>query len=62
LQALQLRQSPFDRRHGMARLIADTAGASPTGHRLELPYLPEATARALYARLSQEIVGSAVPS
>jgi putative membrane protein len=62
LQALQLRQSPFDRRHGMARLIADTAGASPTGHRLELPYLPEATARALYTRLSQEIVGSAVPS
>jgi putative membrane protein len=58
LQALQLRQSPFDRRAGMASLIADTAGANPFGHRLELHYLPEAEARALYQRLAAQVARS----
>ena len=60
LQGLQLSQSPFDRRNGMASLSADTAGASPFGHRLDLAYLPEAAARALYARLTPQIARSAL--
>lgn len=60
LQGLQLCQSPLDRRHGMASLLADTAGASPFGHRLELHYLPEAAARALYDALAPRIARSAL--
>lgn len=55
LQGLRLSQSPFDRRHGMATLYADTAGSSPFTHQLELRYLPEAEARALFAELSRRI-------
>lgn len=55
LQGLRLVQSPFDRRHGMAGLHADTAGAHPLGHRLHVLYLPEAEARALYRRLSTRL-------
>jgi putative membrane protein len=58
LQALQLRQSPFDRRRGMASLIADTAGASPWGHRLELRHLTESDARTLYARIGRQLARS----
>lgn len=58
LQGLQLLQSPFDRRHGMATLLADTAGANPFGHGLELRYLPEAEARALHARLGAQVARS----
>jgi putative membrane protein len=58
LQGLQLVQSPFDRRRGMASLVADTAGASPFGHRLELRNLPEAQARALYERVGAQIARS----
>jgi putative membrane protein len=60
LQGLQLQQSPFDRRHGMASLLVDTAGASPFGHRLELHYLPEAVARELFERLGPQVAGSAL--
>lgn len=60
LQGLQLTQSPFDRRRGMASLSADTAGASPFGHRLDLAYLPEDAARALYARLAPQVARSAL--
>lgn len=58
LQGLTLRQSPFDRRHRMARLHADTAGAHLFGHRLHLIHLPEAEARALYRRLSIHLAQS----
>jgi putative membrane protein len=58
LQGLQLLQSPFDRRRGMASVVADTAGASPFGHRLELRYLPEAQARELYERLGAQVASS----
>lgn len=58
LQGLRLLQSPFDRRHGMASVVADTAGASPLGHRLELHYLPEARARALYEQLGAQLAHS----
>lgn len=48
-QVLKLSSSPFDRRHGMATVLVDTAGASPTSLKLRVPYLPEAEARALAA-------------
>lgn len=60
LQGLQVLQSPFDRRHGMASLVADTAGANPLGHRLELHFLPEITARELYARLGAQVARSSL--
>jgi putative membrane protein len=52
LQALELRQSPFDRRWGMATLHFDTAGAGAMEPPLAIPYLPVDTARALYDQLS----------
>ncbi len=59
LQGLRQVQSPFDRRHGMATLRADTAGANPLGHRLHLCYLPEGEAQALFASLSEGVATSA---
>jgi putative membrane protein len=44
----------------MATLVADTAGASPFGHRLEIDFLPEAVARDLHARLGAQISRSAL--
>ncbi len=49
IQGLRLRQSPFDRRHGMAHLEVDTSGAR--GGATTLGYLPEAQARLLAAHL-----------
>lgn len=51
LQGAILRQSPFDRRRGMATVSLDTAGAGEKEPRLTIPYLPEAEARALVDRL-----------
>jgi putative membrane protein len=53
LQVVEWLQSPFDRRHGMATLRFDTAGATAMEGGLAIPYLPEADARRLYARLSR---------
>lgn len=55
LQALQLRRSPVDRRTGMASLWLDTAGSGAMTPPLRIRHLPEAEARALYARLSREV-------
>ncbi|MGY1530827.1 PH domain-containing protein [Luteimonas sp. A649] len=55
LQALELRQSPLDRRFGMATLWLDTAGARASGTPLRLRFLPEAEARALHARLAADL-------
>ena len=55
LQALQLTQSPFDRRHGMATLWLDTAGAGALSPPLAIRYIGEADARALFAHLGAEI-------
>lgn len=52
VQALSLSQSPFDRRHGMATLLLDTAGASPFAPPLRIRYLPEAVARELHATVA----------
>jgi len=55
VQALSLSQSLFDRRHGMASVWLDTAGASPMQPPLRIRYLPLAQARELlewlYARV-----------
>jgi putative membrane protein len=55
LQALQLTQSPFDRRLGMATLWLDTAGAGALSPPLAIRYIAEPDARALFARLGAEI-------
>ena len=55
LQALSLVRSPFDRRHGMATLLLDTAGASPMEPPLRIRYLPEAEARAVHDQLAAEL-------
>lgn len=55
LQALQLRQSPLDRRCGMASLWCDTAGAGAMSVPLRIRHLPQAQAQALYARLSRQL-------
>ncbi|HET6604010.1 MAG TPA: PH domain-containing protein [Xanthomonadaceae bacterium] len=61
LQGVQLRSSVFDRHHGMATLIVDTAGADPMGgHRIHIPYLPQAQARALMDELGRRIAASAL--
>ena len=57
LQVMSLRQTPFDRRHGMASLWMDTAGAGAAYRPLRIPFLPEADARALRDRLAAAIVG-----
>jgi len=54
MQTVTLAQSPFDRRTVMARVRVDTAGASATSSRVNIPYLPHQTAGALFADLSAE--------
>jgi putative membrane protein len=51
LQVVQIRRTPFDRRWRMASLAADTAGGG--SHRIQIPYLSEDTARALFDRLRE---------
>jgi hypothetical protein len=33
-----IHESPFDRRHAMARVRVDTAGAGDLAHRVDIPY------------------------
>ena len=54
IQAVSLRQSPFDRRAGMARLRVDTAGAGPSSHRVDIPYLDRTVAMRLAGRLAAQ--------
>jgi putative membrane protein len=51
-QTLRLSQSPFDRRAGMADLLADSAGAAPMSGATVLRALPEALARQLLEQLA----------
>lgn len=53
LQTLRLSASPFDRRHGMATLWLDTAGARARNGGFSIPYLPAGLARELYERLAR---------
>ena len=59
-QVISLHRSPFDRRHGMARVAFDTAGAARSGLPFEIPYLPDAEARDLMARVQGGMVGLGV--
>lgn len=52
IQAVGWDESPFDRRTAMARLRVDTAGGGDGSHRIEIPYLPRDTARALHVQLA----------
>ncbi|UNK58893.1 PH domain-containing protein [Pseudoxanthomonas daejeonensis] len=55
LQALRLQRSPLDRWLGTASLWMDTAGAGAMSPPLRIRFLPEAEARALYARLGSTL-------
>jgi putative membrane protein len=55
LQALQLTQSPFDRRYGMATLWLDTAGAGALSPPLRIRYIAERDARALFEQLGAQV-------
>ena len=55
LQALQLSQSPLDRRFGMATLALDTAGANALAPPLRIHYLRESEARRLLQQLGEAI-------
>jgi putative membrane protein len=52
VQVVSRRQSPFDRRHGMATVLADTAGRAHEGYAIRIPYLATPVAAALAERLS----------
>ena len=52
IQAVELDESPFDRRHNMASLCVDTAGAG--GHRLDIPYLSRPIAEEARMTLAHE--------
>ncbi len=54
IQGLRIVQSPFDRRNRMASVRVDTAGANPSGHRIDVPYLETRTAHRLVERLEDE--------
>jgi putative membrane protein len=51
VQAVSMFQSPFDRRHRMASVRVDTAGAAATSHRVHIPYLDVERATELFGRL-----------
>jgi putative membrane protein len=54
IQAVTLQESPFDRRHHMASVRVDTAGAGDASHRVAIPYLARETADEIYDQLSDE--------
>ena len=51
VQAVSMTQSPFDRRHRMASVRVDTAGADDGSHRVDIPYLPVEKAVELFGEL-----------
>ena len=59
VQAVALSESPFDRRHGMASLIVDTAGAAGGPHRLDVPWLGRDDAEALSRVVAGGAAGTA---
>ena len=54
IQAVTLRESPFDRRAAMARVRVDTAGANERSHRIDIPYLQRDDASELQRRLAAQ--------
>lgn len=55
-QVLEARQSPFDRRWGMATVRVDTAGAGAAEHSVSIPYQEIDAARSLVEELLEEAV------
>jgi putative membrane protein len=55
IQVVSLRESPFDRRLGMASVNVDTAGTSGSDHRIDVPYLSRPTADRLAAELEERV-------
>jgi putative membrane protein len=58
MQVVSLTETPFDRRHRMASVRVDTAGALDLSHRIAIIYLARDTAASLYARLAAEAARS----
>jgi putative membrane protein len=52
VQVVAQHEGPFDRRHGMASVSADTAGRQMTGYSITIPYLAAPVAATLAERLS----------
>lgn len=52
IQVVSLIESPFDRRHRMARVLVDTAGADSESHPVRIPYLERSTAEGLAQALA----------
>jgi putative membrane protein len=59
IQSVQLRESPFDRRHGMTRLSVDNAGATASSHRIAVSYLDRRDAERLALALYRPQVAEA---
>ena len=59
IQAVSRRESPFDRRLGMASVSVDTASAGAGGHALAIPFLAAGTASELAATLSHQAAQTA---
>jgi putative membrane protein len=59
IQAIAVRESPFDRRAAMARVRVDTAGAGEASHRVDIPYLDRDVAGRLAGRLATQAANSA---
>lgn len=54
IQAVLVHETPFDRRHAMARVALDTAGTSHGEYGVDVPYLTRSTSDTLAARLSAQ--------
>ena len=59
IQAAAVDESPFDRRHGMATVVADTFGASGATHHVHIPFVPRGAAGALHAVLYDQAARTA---
>jgi len=59
IQAVAMRQTPFDRRAAMARVRVDTAGAGEFSHRVDIPYLDQEVASGLAGRLAAAAANTA---
>jgi len=58
VQAVRMYESPFDRRHGMVTVHADTSGASEAGGAIAVSYLEAATGAALFQELARRCARS----
>ena len=54
VQSVELAESPFDRRHGMASVAIDAAGGSARAFLIRVPYLQHATAQQLMGELYRQ--------